>query len=218
MKQKTLFILLGIINFINLDILCQETEHIITFFAREYPTTNKTKKVSKIPINFGLFSTYAGYLAISDINGQIIFPRKTIKPSLNLLITDKVSPVFMLGNTIAYWQIDKDAQAKMYTIERKFDNQTQSYFWDVNEQESPKNNIIPLHTIIIFANPENIYVPTGITLTDDNPQLFLPNIYVKKEFAKVNNALFVLNIKPFFETLKKLYKISPLAHDSIITS
>lgn len=222
--------------------LPQKTDNIITFFIDEYPEDDnlilsENKNINKnlsnqeikklcllfdkktncetiqFPFNYGIFATYAGYLALSDLNGQITFPRKTQKNSINLLITTKISPIFMLKNTIAYWEINDITQAKMYKIERKQDKETLKYYWDVQEKDAPKNNKIPIHTIIIFANPKSIYVPIGITPTKNNTQLVLPKIYAKKDINLIRNALFILTIKPFFSSIKKIYKERPLGYE-----
>lgn len=231
--MKKNFLIILIILFLNNSIFTQQTNNIITLFIDEYPAdknnnynhqnlTEICKMFDKrihncngieFPFNYGIFATYAGYLGLSDQNGQITFVRKTQKNSINLLIVDRIRPIFMLKNTIAYWEISQDANAKMYKIERKQDEETKSDYWNVTEKNLPKNNRIPIHTIIIFANPDSIYVPLGITITKhQDSHLILPKIYAKNNYEHIKNALFLLSIKPFFGSVKKITKEIPLGY------
>lgn len=222
LTSKTLFIISFFIN-----INAQDVGHLITFFITPYPD----EKISTIddfqadqlcniinchmlnlPINFGIFCTYLGYMTYSNYIGQVIFPRKTVKDSLNLLITNDIEPIFMLKNTIAYWKIFDDASAKMYKLDRKQDNETKLFYWNVQEKQLPKKNKIPLHTIIILANPDDIFLGSGIIQTTGGPQLVLPNIYIKYNKNYVSNALFTLSIKPFFSQIKKIYNERPIGY------
>lgn len=208
----------------------EEINRIITLFVKQYPEIRKPGEPLincgsvDMSFNSGVFATYAGYLNLTDNIGQLTFPRKTVNDSINILITTHINPVFMFKNTIAYWKIEKgfnvkrptSVPAKMYKVERKYDLETQLFFWEVKERKLPKNGQIPLHTIIILADPENIDVPEGITVTTNNPQLILPAIYAKKNrFSQ--NALFAMSIKPFFSQNKTLYKERPLGYAAHIT-
>ncbi len=230
--MKKNFLLIFMILFLNNKILSQQTNNIITLFIDEYPqekTSYDKQSLNEIcklydkrihncngiefPFNYGIFATYSGYLGLSDQNGQITFARKTQKNSINLLVVDRIRPIFMLKNTIAYWEISHGANAKMYKIERKRDEETKTDYCNVTEKNLPKNNRIPIHTIIIFANPESIYVPLGITITKQQDSHFiLPKIYAKNNYEHLKNALFLLSIKPFFGSVKKITKEIPLGY------
>lgn len=224
MKNKIFFFIL-IFSLLQKSIL--RADAIITFFMRPYPKINEKiqqekmasdlKKPGKIakytthgllefPIEAGIFSTYAGYLTTSDVNGQTTFPRKHEQPSLYLLITQKITPIIMMRNTIHHWELEEKTPAAMFKIDKKQDEKTGNYFWDVQHAKLPENNRIPLESITIIAKPKNIFVPTGITLTNDDPQLILPNIYIKKGIMKISNALYILNLRNFFGTVKTEYK------------
>jgi len=154
----------------------------------------------------GIFSTYAGYLQVSNHNGQIIFPRKHSKPSLPVIVTNKITPIIMFDNTISHWELEPSAQAALYTVEIKQNETTQALFWTITQKERPKNNRIPLESLIIIAKPQNIYIPTGITLTNESPHLLLPDMYVKKGINIIRNALYILNLSHFFRPPQMLYK------------
>jgi len=166
-------------------------------------------KTLNIPTTFGIFATYSGYLSMSDENGEIKFPRKTINDVVNVLVTTKIEPVLMFKNTVAYWQVQEDTDANLYKFERKKDPETQLFFWEVTEKKLQKNKI-PLHTVVIFSDPTKIIMPVGVTPTNYNTQLRLPNIYIFGNLNYIKNALFILTIKPFFRSVKKLFKERPL--------
>jgi len=209
--------------------------NIISFFLKEYPEKDNRDNVDKvikecsilknhfqticqshnISHNFSVFSTYAGYLSMSNTNGQIVFPRKVINNAINLLVTNKISPVFMFGSTIAFWEI-QDPNAKMYYLERSQDKTTKLFFWETKEKPLPKSNRTPVQTIVILADPKEIYVPIGATLTRSSANLLLPDIYVRKNIDNLANILFVLNIKPFFSKTNQIFKEIPLGYESLV--
>ncbi|MDR3645956.1 MAG: hypothetical protein P4L22_00260 [Candidatus Babeliales bacterium] len=211
--------------------------NIISFFLKEYPekaginnvdNTIKECNILKnhfqticqshnISHNFAIFSTYAGYLSMSNTNGQISFPRKVINNSINLLVTNKVNPVFMFGSTIAFWEI-QDPNAKMYFLERSQDKETKLFFWETKEKPLPKSNRVPVQTIILFADPKEIYVPVGATITRSSANLLLPDIYVRKNMNNLANILFVLNIKPFFSKTNQIFKEIPIGYESLVVA
>jgi hypothetical protein len=205
----------------------------INFFMRSYPdleiqaaahaAEQKIKNPEKLakysmtssfynPIIEGIFSSYAGYLVASGNNGQITFPLRHNKPVMYYLVTPQIFPVIMFGNTIHHWELVPHIPAKLYKVEKKLDEELMEHYWEVSQVPLPENKIISKKAIIIFANPEKIYIPEGITPTRDDPQLVLPDVYVKKSLAKVREALYILTIRHFFSKPTTDYKHEPLRH------
>jgi hypothetical protein len=185
--------------------------HMITFFFKNYPAIEK-KGFKKVPLGkknprSGIFVSYFGYMTTSDKTGEIMFPRKHQSPSFSLLVCDNPEPVFMLQNTIHHWQVTKNAKFAFYTIERKKDNETQLYFWDVKKSDLPKNKHLPVNSLVVFADPDDLYVPEGVTLTNNKPQLFLPPLYAKPSSSSPRNALAALQIRTFFDPIQRVYKV-----------
>ncbi len=164
----------------------------------------KIKNISRSPLIKGILSTYGGYVAMSNYDGQTSFPKKHALPMLYLLITNKITPVLMAGNTIHHWEIVGPAQ--MYKVERLHNNTEDLYYWNVEEVPIPEDKRIPLEAITIIAKPDRIYVPQGITLTDNNTNFILPTIYVKKGINTNANALYMLNVRQFFGHTHPTYK------------
>lgn len=196
------------------------TSSIITFYIYESPFTaqdvTKLKEKNLLPgalankianslitqANRGIFVTYGGYLVVSNFNGQVTFPRMQQKTDFTLIVTEKINPVLMIGNTIHHWETLPNAPAAWYSISRNQDSQTKLFYWEVQPIAKPQDAIVPLNSIVIFAKPKNIIVPTGITLSNDNPQLILPAVYIVKNNSNVIPALEVLQVRQFFGTLR----------------
>ncbi len=215
-------------------------DYIITFFIREYPHPIQLDDGSwlmqsaAIPgkmscdminalckhhsPNVGIVATYFGFTAVSDNHGQITFPRAVQKAYFKLLITEKLRPILMIGNTIHHWELDSRVPAKMYITELLQDHQTKLWYWKVQETPLPSNKIIDSSTITILAKPDAIFVPAGITLTNKNPNLILPPIYAKEGFTNHMNVLNFLNVRAFFAPLHYLYKKQTDTYYSTLTS
>ena len=229
MKQLKIIFFILALSFVLQTTFCRNPFNII-FFAKEYPEiTDKeykirkaktflanTEKKAKKMIRYltsgkiqGMFSTYAGNINLSDEIGATVYPRLHEKPEFYYLITKKIDPTFMFPNTIQNFKITvpKDSPAEYYSLKLEEDKETKLYLWKVKKEELPKDRIIPTNTIVIFAKPKNIFVPTGVTLAKKRPQLILPDIYTKKQFNKLENALFALTIRQFFGTFKPEEKL-----------
>lgn len=154
----------------------------------------------------GIFSTYAGYIAHSDVYGYTAFPKKQDQAKLTLVITPAITPIFMLGNTIHHWQIEPPFPAASYRMEQKIDKETNVLYWNVEEIQNPPDNFIPIDSLIIIAHPKNIFIPTGITIAEKSANLILPTMYVKKGIATTKNAFYMLNLTHLFGPVKTIYK------------
>jgi hypothetical protein len=183
--------------------------HMINLFFENYPllnTTTEQKQASTKNPRSGIFVAYFGYIATSDKTGQVSFPRKHQKPSFSLLICRDITPIFMFKNTIHHWQIKHGSKASFYSIERQQDPTSKLYFWNIAKETIPENNHLPVNTIVVFANPEDVYVPEGISMTNKNPQLLLPSLYAKNSIEKPENALAAIEIRTFFDPIMRTYK------------
>lgn len=160
----------------------------------------------------GIFSTYAGYLGVSRFDGKTVFPLQHSKPFISLVVTNKIIPVLIAGNTIDHWEIPTGTEASFYTIERKHDAQTDQLFWQTQTMERPADNIIPREALIIIAKPHNIDVQTGISLTSEGPHFFLPDVHAKKGVELIKNSLYMLNLSHFFSPVKIHHQFSPTLH------
>jgi hypothetical protein len=194
---------------------------IITFYIRPYPfaqdpTTAQLQamlaKPGKVSLRMlrsnsdtktteGIFSSYWGYLTASNFNGQLLFPRKQQSDTINILITERITPIFMIGNTIHHWQLDPTSSADLYTFSRTQDEKTKEYYWDISKQPLPENRRIQLDTIVIFARPKDMYIAQGKIPTDANPNLILPPIYAKKTLNSLAPALWIIKMRQFFKPI-----------------
>lgn len=180
--------------------------HIVTFFVEDYPKSTVVKK--KQSHTAGIFFTYFGYKTLSDSNGQVLFPLKTQKPEFFVLVSSHTKPIFMLYNTVHHWEIEEKSKYSLFSVKRKFDEKTKIHFWDTQQIEIDNSLEIPLNTIIVHADPHNIYIPTGISITNDNTQLVLPKIYVKSHVQLSERAIAFLENSELFASLDRSFKVS----------
>lgn len=210
-----------------LSLIENRADPVITFFMKPYGPCissdtaqqasvnlrkpHKLAKTSLASLNTcppiaGILSTYAGYLALSDPDGQTTFPKKHILPFVYLLITPKITPILIASNTIHHWDIAEPHRAVMYKVERLHNEAEELYYWNITKVPIPANHRVPLESITIIMKPDHIYVPEGITLTEESNNLILPPIFVKK-ITKINTtALYMLNVRQFFGHSSPLYK------------
>ena len=115
----------------------QDNQKLLNQLAIPGKVTAKTikKRFLNSNPNEGIFSTYWGYLTLSNFNGLITFPRKQQKPAFKLLITPRIKPIMMIGNTIHHWELDRSVPAELYSVERKQDAETKTWFWQTKKAE-----------------------------------------------------------------------------------
>lgn len=201
-------------------------EQLITLFLKEYPVfsppeaaaklSSKLHKAGKIsthqakyhiPIKMsGIFATYGGFLTVSNLDGELSFPRKHTHPFIYLLVTQKVTPIVMSGNTIHHWELEEDTPTEMYKMEQQTDSNTGKHYWLVAQEPLPANNRLPLETVVLFADPKYVYVPLGITVYKESPHLILPDIYIKRGINLNATALYLVNLAHYFGAVIPLYK------------
>ncbi len=194
--------------------------HIISFFFDAYPDAkNLTFEKSK---NFeGINVFYQGYLTTSDQTGQITFEKKHKNNSLVFVVTPEIKPAFMIANTIHHWQTKSKEPYDLYSCNLELDQDTGLNFWNIKKQQNLiKNYRIPLNGIVICANPSDIVIEPGISILKKAPvgHILPPTIYVKDTFNCAKHALYMLEKKTFFETLKKDYKSISTAPNNPKTS
>jgi hypothetical protein len=149
----------------------------------------------------GIHAVYLGYMAISDQNGQISFPRQQQSDTVHILVTHQIEPELMMSPAlVANWITKKNIPAEFYKIERKHNKEVKAYYFDVKKLKVPEE--IPHGTITIFADPEHIHVPVGISLNTYSTNLILPELQATK-VAIAKNSLYTLSIKQYFEQVVK---------------
>jgi hypothetical protein len=212
MKKALLVSLLLFISFLE----CA-TSHIVTFFIDEYPEINNSINKGKSPHiirkhanNHGIYCTHYGYKTISDTNGQVTFPLKQTEKSFHILVMKNPTPQFMLYNTIHHFMVSERTEFDFYSIQQKEDTKLKLTFWDVQKDTLPKDRHIPLDTIIVYAHPDEIYIPTGASITQKGAQLVLPTIYAKSTIQLSKNVIAFLDNSEFFAAIERGIKIEQL--------
>ena len=78
------------------------------------------------------------------------------------------------------------------------------------------SQITPLNSIVIIAKPKHVYVAQGVTLAQESANLILPTMYIKKGISINRNALYMLNLAPFFRPVDFMYKRQPKSVDILV--
>jgi hypothetical protein len=197
----------------------------ITFFFKSTPDIQKiSQKIRKpgklaqhtvhgiiqhIPVA-GILVTYAGYVTASNYNGEVVVPRKHQKAEVIILITPEMTPIALFENTILHWQLVPGMPARMYSCQLKHNEKTGDYYWNTQEVPLPADKIIPLSAMIIVADPKNITVKTGQTVTNETANLVLPDIFVEKGINIVKNDSYMLTVRHLFKPVDTQEKREPL--------
>lgn len=155
----------------------------------------------------GVMCLYGGQVALSDSNGQITFQRRQQISNIYLLVTSGIKPAYIIApSTVHNWMIDPTKPSKLYFIQFKQDADLGLYYFDVQPTQLPADNNIPLNTIILIADPEYVFVPTGATTSEYSSNLLLPDIYLKRGFCFIYNQLYALAIKQYFDSTVANYQ------------
>lgn len=208
---------------------------IVTFFFQDYPTQElanytlaKMKKPQAIAKKAlqgigaqnpraGIFSTYYGFLGISNYVGQTSFPRKQSKNSLVVYITNKFTPIMMFQNTVSHWQLVPGVPAEAYYFNLEENPETKLLVWNVSKAPvDPKGNIPAEGSLLILAKPKNLFVPLGASLASQDANLKLPDMYAKKGIATNRNALYILNMNFLFRPVEQQFKVDKKRFGSLV--
>ena len=157
----------------------------------------------------GVYVLYGGFVDTLDVNRQVRFPRLTQEDEVVLIITRKLAPVILRGNTVEYFLRDTNQSIAYYRYKRHFDPNNNYYYWNVQKLDLPHDTKIPATALIIFANPRHIFVPLEETIAVPGGSLVLPPIYATGELRKDYNATTFIDISPYFDPIDFITKIAP---------
>lgn len=181
-------------------------EHSITMFVKNLDS-------GKIDPNIKLNATYGGYTTTTNDRGQLLFPRKTQAKNFNVVVTPQIKPIFSVLNNVSHWQIPDQIEAKIYAIKMISDDSKQ--IWQTTMKEVPVDHHIPLHSIIILANPDQIEMELGSSEVKTTEQLLLPAISAKTNALSLESAIALPDNEPFFKRLKTAYSLTPYGYAAL---
>jgi hypothetical protein len=167
-----------------------------------------------LPKLSGFPAIYGGYVDYSDADGKLEFPLLHKAKKLYLVISSKIKLIKVHGNTISHKNFE-DVPKKIYLFERK-KNADKTYFWRVSETENSKE-ISPL-SIVILTDPNNIVVPIGDFMTEKTANIVLPHVYVVGNEGNAKATIKFLDIRRFFEPIKKRTAFEKGTEKRIITN
>lgn len=205
---------ISLLNFVYSPISCNEMSQVsanqaIIIFIEDLHTHTPVNNVS-------IQAIYGGYLTTSNHNGQIILPRKTEEANFKIIVTNpSVMPVFTILNNISHFQIPQTSEAIMYniTMNRSKKNLAE---WVIKQEPLPQDRHVPLHAIVIFADPKAAIIQTGKSITHLSEQLVLPNIYIDQTqpFNDIS-SMALLNNRPFLKKLQTAYTLTPYGYATL---
>ncbi|MFA5075443.1 MAG: hypothetical protein WC436_05075 [Candidatus Babeliales bacterium] len=196
-----------IIDSVHEKILKDLQEQKLASMKHKTPSQISQKPLKNLLKNFlpdlsGFIAIYKGYMDYSTKKGFISFPLRQASPKLYLAITPRVELIKIKGNTISHQKYMQNTPTKIYLFEKKQDKNKQ-FFWQVNEQKLPKNNIVNSLTVVLLTKPKNLYVVQGDFMSNKSGHLILPNnIYILDNLNNNKILLNSLNAKRYFETIK----------------
>lgn len=199
----------------------RESPHVITAFMEPIPTFDEqheaerayklidqpgkiTRTIFKEKLkgnnsNRGAYALYSGFVDTFNENGQIIFPRKQQKDEIKLIVTRKIRPVILRGNTVEHFVRIKDQPIEYYSMKRSFDKDNDLYYWTTKKQNTPESKIIPASALIIFVKPHQVKIYEGKTIAMGGQNLLLPKIYPTKNITTDLNGISFLKINKYFK-------------------
>jgi hypothetical protein len=150
----------------------------------------------------GFMAIYSGYMDISSKDGLLEFPLRHATSKIYIAIAPSVELVKVKGETISHREFTLDNESKLYLCERKVDEKKNAY-WSVKEEKISENKKINPITLVIFAKTKNIYLPEVDVLATESSHLVLPDLYVIGNFDQEKILLQALDLKRYFEDVKK---------------
>ncbi len=163
------------------------------------------KQLLTIPLStLGIIGAYAGYCTVSNSIGQLTFPRKHAKDEITVVITQKIKPVIVRGQTVRNFIVTPGAPSQWYTFTRNpADQKIRTPYWTVKDLDVTENTRIPAEALIIFAKPEDIKIPTSPIATIGGTTLLLPTLDITKLYRVEPNALQFLKVSKYFSPVKQ---------------
>ena len=156
----------------------------------------------------GVYVIYKGYVDRVDFNHQVTFPRLTEKDEIDLIITRKLRPIAIVGNTVNKFVRDKKAPIAYYHLKRVTDPKTHFAYWEAAKQEVQHDLELSPDAMLIIAEPEEIFIPTELVVATAGPNLVLPPIYATEKLKKDHAALSFIKVNHYFAPVEKVTKIA----------
>lgn len=182
--------------------------------------TKKELRKLLCPSLDGFPALYSGYLDISNSDGIITFPLRHTSPKVFIAVTPEINLIKAKENTFSHAEyiINDTNPLDLYSFEKKIDAKNIPY-WNIQKAIVPLNKKIDNLTIVLLANPKNIFITEGHFPTTENVQLVLPEITVVGNTDKEKIMLQILDIKQYFESINiEEKKVSNTAVQRTVTN
>jgi hypothetical protein len=208
MKSIKLLLLLLLLNYLPIS-KCFNGPAIMLFI--------RDPKTNNVVQDFPLQVYYGGFFTSSNHFGQIILPRKTQNPDFYILITNQIKPIMSILNNLENIAIPAEQDFKLYRVSLQDNQEPGEQEWLVQDADLPQNRHIPLHSIVILADPNSIIMPIGTQRFVESKNILLPSIYLDQISPDQKLSTLIPNSRPFLAQLKTAYRLTPYGYATIQT-
>lgn len=154
----------------------------------------------------GLWAAYGGMCAYSDYQGQITFPRRHIGEEITFVITQKIKPIILSGNTVTTFVVAESAPCAYFIVRRRATKDL--FYWETERIDIPTSRAIPPFAIILFAKPQEIIMNNDLVITNGSPNLLLPPIEVSRATSLAVNTLLFFKVNQYFAPVVRAYRVT----------
>lgn len=162
----------------------------------------------------GLCVVYNGFCTVSDMNGEITFPRATQQDEVEYVIAQRIRPVILKGATVHHFVVPPSADVAYYQLKRNENEEENYFYWETTKKPVPDHRRVEANMMVFFAKPEQLVIQEELVVTTGEQNLFLPDIFVKNTVA--SHALLFLKVSKYFSPVKFVYQYTDDRYATII--
>jgi hypothetical protein len=149
----------------------------------------------------GVAAIYGGYFTVSAHDGLVSFPLRHTAQKVYLAITPSIELAKVRGNTISHRVYAPDpVPTVIYSCNLKKDEKGRS-FWEVKKDAMPADRTINPLTVVLLTPPNNVFIPEGNFLANENQQLVLPDVLLLGRQGNEASLLKALDVRTYFEDI-----------------
>lgn len=164
----------------------------------------------------GIMVLYAGRITVSDLHGQVMLPLVGPTDELTLIVTERIKPRILHGNTVETWTLDARYPAEWFSLKRI--PAGKGFMWSIRREViADTHQEVPYTAIVICVDPEAIEIPVGTWPTAGGINLIVPNIYMTGVRAQTPSSLNTIAVNRFFRPTHRWFASAPARYGVIPT-
>jgi hypothetical protein len=152
----------------------------------------------------GITALYRGYADISDTEGRLLLPRFDYIFDFPIIISERITPIFFNSTIPDHFAIPDEDEFQVYRakgIEKHNDiTNTKEIHWSVekiNQQENNEYKHIPQESIVILADPKNLFFSSEPMQMDESFNVILPTLFINNTTPESLLAYHNLSLQTF---------------------